>query len=523
MLNGPQDASSDPYDLCIVGAGVAGGLVAAAATRRGLRVALIEAGRRVPLEERAEMRRRHMVLGGDPWRHLVQGDRDRWVDGSDRPYALNGTRLKAVGGTTLRWGGVAQRLHPSDFETRTRFGFGRDWPISYEDLRPHYAAAERELGVAGEGRPGGPPRTRPFPMPPFPDGVGDAAWREAAERMGIEIGPAAFAKNTRAYDGRPPCQMYATCTLCPIGAQYSADVHVGEAEASGRCDLLAETVARRVEVDATGRARAVRATRADGKDLEVRADRFVVAAHAVESARLLLLSDLGDGSGQLGRNLMEHWYVGGRGRRDKRTFPGRRGFHLLESTHFYDDDREATGAVKLEFTDGFEPLSALSRDGEPLWGRELAEHECRAFGHWLTVTAETEQRPRADSRVTLDPEATDRFGDPVPRVTFALGEAERRTRQRAISAVTDVLEAAGCEDLVTWDEGSPAAHHMGTCRMAERPAEGVVDPDLRVHGTENLYVVGSSVFPAGGAVQPTLTIAALSLRLAEHLAGRAAG
>lgn len=520
MLNGtPFLRTEEPYDVCVVGAGVAGALVAAVAARRGLEVLLVEAGERRPVEERAELRRRHMVMRGNPWKETVREDRDRYTDDSTEPYPLNGTRVKGVGGTTLAWGGVAQRLHVSDFETRSRWGTGRDWPIAYGDLEPYYGRAEKELGVAGDASEDAPPRSGPYPMPAFPDGHGDEVWRATARRMGIDIGPAPYAKNSVAYDGRPPCQMWGACSTCPIGAQYSADVHVDEALATGNCTLLAETVARRIETDGRGRVRAVHATTLDGDDRELEAREVVVAAHAVESARLLLLSDLGTDSGHLGRHLMEHWYVGGRGRREERTRPGRQGFHILESAHFYDrDDRDEAGAIKLEFSDGNEPLAALARRDDPVWGEDLAERECREFGRWLTVTAETEHQPRVDSRVTLDREVTDRFGDPVPRIRFALGDAEERTRQRAVGIIGDVLTEAGCSDIETWRDPSPAAHHMGTCRMSADPGEGVVDPHLRVHGTENLHVAGSSVFPTSGAVQPTLTIAALALRLGERLA-----
>ncbi len=487
-----------------------------------MRVVLIEAGRRFAREERFEVMRRFLAAGGDPYKY-EDPHRDRYVNSTPFYYPLNGTRVKAVGGKTLRWGGVAQRLHESDFRTATLYRTGPDWPISYDDLEPFYGWAERELGVAGDSGAPSPRRSSPYPLPPFPAGFGDRVWRSAAEKLGIRIGPAAYAKNSVPYAGRPACQTYSVCTVCPIGAQYSAEVHVEAAERGG-CQLFTETVARRFLLDEAGRVRAVFASRLDGSELEIRARHFVIAAHAVESARLLLLSGIGKSSDQIGRNLMEHWYVGGRGYKDERSYPGRIGFHILESADFYDrPDRTESGAIELEFSTGGEPLAAVTNPENPIWGKALADYDCREFGHWISVSAETEQRPHPESRVTLNTNVTDVFGDPVPNIHFYLTERERRTRERALDVIETILKAAGAADLSIGDSFQPAAHHMGTCRMRDDPEEGVVDRDLRVHGTSNLYVSSSAVFPTSGAVQPTLTIAALSLRLVDTLTSAIAG
>jgi choline dehydrogenase-like flavoprotein len=466
------------------------------------------------LSERADVLRHFLVLGQD-WPYEYPG-RDDFVASGPIAYALNGTRVKAVGGSSLAWGGLSQRLHPSDFEAASRFAVGVDWPIRYDDLEPYYAAAERELGVAGDAPSSPIPRSGGYPLPAFPDDVSDHVWRDAAARLGARVEPAPYAKNTVPYDGRPACQTFSTCRVCPIGAQYSADIHIARAEATGRCQVLTETVARRIRTDASGAARAVWCSRLDGSEVEIGARTIVVAAHAVESARLLLLSSLGNAD-HVGRYLMEHWYVGGRGMSDRRSFPGRIGFHTLESSHYYDRGRAGSGAVKLEFTTAGEPLARLLAD-DALWGPALAEWDCEQFGHWNTVVAETEHLPNPESRVTLDPGATDLFGDPVPNVHFALSETDRRTRERAGVAIGEFLEAVRARDVITRiDRPSPAAHHMGTCRMSRVAADGVVNPDLQVWGVPGLFVLGGAVFPTGGAVQPTLTIAALALRLADHL------
>jgi choline dehydrogenase-like flavoprotein len=505
-------------DVCVIGSGVAGALVAYRCASRGARVLLLEAGPRFDRAKRLEQMRRYLLLGQDPWPE--DPVRDAYVNSSDFQYPLNRYRLRAVGGSTLHWSGIAQRLRPSDFQTRSRYGLGVDWPISYDDLERYYLGAEQELGVSGEPAEDGPARSGPFPMPAFPDGYGDALWRRAGAALGIRIQRESHARNNLVqYDGRPPCATFATCTICPIGAQYSADWHVAKAERTGRCTLLADTVVRRLEADSTGRIRTVHATARDGTGHEVRATSVVLAAHAIESARLLLLSKLGNPD-HVGRNLMEHWERIGTGRGEESGYPMRVGYPALTSFHYYDAaERDRRGAIKVEFRDAVNPHTALGRD-PGLWGPAMAEYDCENFGRLRSLQVVTEHLPNPESRVTLDPAAVDRFGDPAPNIRFVLSEVDRVTLERGRAVLGEILGAAGLQNIQIREDYHGSAHHMGTCRMSATPEGGVVDRDSRVHGTPNLFVAGSAVFPTGGGVGPTLTIAALALRLADHLAAR---
>ncbi len=501
-------------DICVIGSGVAGALIAHTCASQGLSVTVLEAGPRFDRAARHEQARRRR-LGFDPW--PMDPARNQFVNASAFAYPLNDYRLRAVGGSTLHWSGVAQRLRESDFETHTRYGIGVDWPLRYADLEPHYLRAEWELGVAGEPGIHGPPRGGAFPMPAFPEGHGDAVWRAAAARAGVSLERASYAKNNLvSHDGRPACATFATCTICPIGAQYSADWHVLKAEATGRCTVIPDAPVRRIEIDTDGSARVVHATRWEGGDIEVSARAVVVAAHAIESTRLLQLSGIGNPT-HLGRHLMEHWEIHSRGLADERTAPFRVGFPTLKSYQWYDGtEREGRGAIGLTLHDQVDPLKRFGpTPGQ--WGRSLAQQDCDTFGRWRAIEAMTEHLPNSASRVDLDPEVRDPFGDPVPRFRFESSELDRRTQDAARAAIGELFDAAGLQQSEIAAEPFGAAHHMGTCRMSHRPEDGVVDPNGLVHGTDNLYLAGSAVFPTGGAVTPTLTIAALALRLADHL------
>jgi len=507
------------YDLCIIGAGVAGALVAYEAASEGKKVIVVEAGKKFSRGKRLEQIQHNQILGTDLWPWTVEG-RDAYHDMSRQDlgykYTLNNSRIKGVGGSTLHWGGMINRFWPSDFNSAERWGLGEDWPIDYDTLEPYYCRAETEMGVSGTPNSSDPRRSQPHPMPGFPPRYGEAAWIPVAESLGISLDLTNHARNSEPYGGRPQCASFAVCNACPIGARYSADFHIERALATGNLELLTDTVARRIDVDDRNQVRQVRATTLAGEEVVIEASSYVVAAHAIESARLLLLSDIGNQSDQLGRNLMEHWYAAAGGMVDDKIFPGRIGFTTLESRHWYESqERQDRGAIKIEFMDYRDPLAEGVAAG--LSGSELAEFDCEHFGHWVGASAEIEQLPNADSRVTLDENDTDMFGDPVPKVRFALSDVDRRTHDRAHEVLQLLLDARGCRDVKVTMNFARAHHHMGTCRMSQDPDSGVVDPDCKVHGIDNLYLAGASVFPTGGAHQPTLTIAALALRLADHL------
>ena len=502
-------------DLCVIGAGPAGALIADACAARGIRTLLVEAGPRLDRANRAAQQRRFLTLGESPWPR--DPARDVFTNASAFSYPLNVNRVRAVGGTTLHWIGMAPRLRESDFRTATTFGLGVDWPLQYADLEPYYVRAERELGVSGVKGPDDPWRSAPYPMEPFPDSYSDSLWRRAADTLGIRLSSMPVAKNNgRAYDGRPTCTTFSTCPICPGGAQYSADWHAFKAERSGHCEILPDTTVRRIEMDAAGRVRLLHATTRDGAPHEIRARAVVVAASAIETARLLLLSRVGS-TELVGRHLMEHWKVAAYGLSAERDYPNRIGFPTLTSYHVYEGkDRGERGAVRMLFPNPGDPLESFARQ-PGRWGRAMARHDCDTFGHMRRVEVSVEHIPNRDSRVTLDPTVTDCFGDSAPRLHFVLGERDHRTLDVARAALHTVADAARLTDVHVGTTFYGGAHLMGTCRMSAREEDGVADPTALVYGTRNLYLAGSSLFPTGGAVNPTLTIAALSMRLADHL------
>jgi choline dehydrogenase-like flavoprotein len=252
----------------------------------------------------------------------------------------------------------------------------------------------------------------------------------------------------------------------------------------------------------------------------------VLAAGGVEIPRLLLLSrserhpdGLANSSGAVGRYFMEHLFAGSGGRLDRDTRQNHVGFQTTESHQFYDPDRDDVGPIKLEFLNyaGPSPVEEALHTDE--WGDDLLESLEESYGNHIAVGGLVGQVPRASNRITLDPGRTDDHGNPVPDIQWSLAERDRRTIERANEIQHRILREVDAD--IEWTAGpdstGPTFHHMGTTRMGTDPAESVVDPDCRTHDLDNCWIASSSVFVTSGAMNPTLTIAALSLRLADRL------
>jgi choline dehydrogenase-like flavoprotein len=295
-----------------------------------------------------------------------------------------------------------------------------------------------------------------------------------------------------------------------------------------------------VLVDAAGRARGVLVRpAAGGAEREHAADRVVVAAGALESARLLLLSTapghpngVGNRSGHVGRHLVFHHLWLGRLRSREALYPGRFGGWTGQSHQFLEPPgRGRHGGVKVELSSRrayatWEPVRVWETPGELIAGAADAADVVAALApmrHWRPVTFHAEASAGAGKRLVLG-DVRDRFGDPQAHVHYELDDFDRETHAYCRGLFRRYRDAAGAEaaEMADADTYYSGFHHMGTCRMSAAEADGVVDPLGRVHGVDGLSVAGGAVFAGSGTVNPTLTMVALALRLADALAGEAA-
>jgi choline dehydrogenase-like flavoprotein len=508
-------------------------------------VTVLEAGRRFDFADRQDQMEQTIRPGegGSVWE--MGGERDRYSNTGARTYPLNVARVKGVGGSTLHWQGMVMRMHPTDFDG-SHDNDDPAWPISYDDLRPYYADAERALGVAGDAdNPFAPPRDEPtYPMPGFAPSYSDSLFAEACDKLGISMHSVPNARNSESYDGRSQCVGYGTCQpVCPSGAKYDATVHIEDAEAAG-ATVIDRVPVQRLETDGDGRVSAAVYVTPDGEEHRQEAREFVLAAGGIEIPRLLLLSanedhpdGLANSSGAVGRYFMDHLFAGAGGTLDERTRQNHVGFITSESHQFYDDpgsavehvgtgetfvaeSEESYSPIKLEFLNyaGPSPVEiALSGDD---WGDSMLDELQEAYGNSIAMGGLVGQPPRWENRVTLDTTVTDDHGNPVPDIQWSWGDRVRRSTSRANAIQHAVLSQLGVD--IAWtanaESGSgPAYHHMGTTRMGTDPQESVVNRQLRSHDLSNLSIASSSVFVTAGSMNPTLTIAALALKCADHV------
>ena len=514
----------DAPDVCIVGCGPAGAVLGAALVEAGLRVTVLESGPWHSMAQRGRYQRLYLS-GTDPWERTPES-----LDVSSTvgpvPYLLRGSRVRAVGGSSLHWGGETPRLHASDLRMRSLYGVGHDWPLGYDELEPYYVRAEHELGVAGGDDPFASPRSAPYPMQPFPYSLLDRTLLRTADRLGLRFNPVPQARNTRPYRGRSQCLTCGTCFVCPIGAKASVDLtHAPTITASPRGRVIENATVLRLETDSGERVRRAVYATLDRTEHAIEAPVFVVGGGGVETPRLLLLSAHGsfpDGlanrSGLVGRGFREHPLYWSTARVDGPTFAERTAFYTATCNQFWDaPGRDERASFSLFFSPGIDETPAQIAKASDLWGDALAAHVVREFGHTLRLESPVDMLTYDHNTIDLDPDLRDYFGRPAPRVSLSIGEYEEVAMRAAHAMHAEFFAAHGAANVEHDTRPKFMAHHGGTCRMGADRRTSVVDRDLRAHDVPNLFLLGNATFPTGGLANPTLTIVALALRLADYL------
>ncbi|MDF2994552.1 MAG: dependent oxidoreductase [Xanthobacteraceae bacterium] len=532
-------------DVVIVGSGVAGALLAAKLAASGVKVAILEAGATVDRANAVDAYWQAVIKVPEcPYppvpeaMHPVSDNLDFWYR-QNGPDKFASTYIKVVGGTTWHWLGTCLRFVPNDFRLKTIHGQGVDWPISYDELEPFYGAAETEIGVAGHsGDTLGSPRSLPYPMPVIAPTYLDAAFGTALKGTRYEVRATPQGRNSVERDGRMACCGNASCIpVCPVQAKYDATVHLDRAVAAGAA-LFERTTAVALDVAADRSIAAVRFKRWDGSEGTATGKVFVVAAHAIEGPRLLLASrsetlpnGVANSSDQVGRNLMDHptqlsWALAPAPVYPYRGPLSTSGIENLRDGTF----RRERGAFRIEIgNDGWSwptgaPISTASELAKQgLRGKALNEALRDQASRHIRLASLVEQLPQGDNRVSLDPNERDMYGVPLPRISYRLDDYVKAAFAASIAAHDDIFARLGASEVKHSPNAQGAGHIIGTARMGEDPKSSVVDRDLRSHDHRNLFVLGSAVFPTSATANPTLTIAALSLRAVAAVKASLAG
>jgi choline dehydrogenase-like flavoprotein len=512
-------------EVCIIGAGAAGGILALELAQKGIHVIVLESGPRHDFSRRFEYAER-FLKGENPWQSPIP-ELDRHTTGGTVPYRLEWNRARGVGGSTLHWEGYTLRFHANDFRLRSLYGIAEDWPISYTDLEPYYGRAERALGVAGiPDDPWASPRSTPFPLPAFAYSYSDGFFAKACDRLGIALSHLPQARNSIPYGNRSECRACGTCHVCPTGAKASTELtHIPQAEATGNALVISDATVLRLETKQTRKITSAVYAGHDKREHRVFGETFVVAAGAVETARLLLLSasrDFLDGlanhSGLVGKGFMSHPIMDVTGRVNEKVYPYRIGFSTAMSRQFsVDRERASNGVFFLEFLNSAGPRPAQIALSSGKSGEALRKYVETEFGHTLGIRIYCEQLPDPANSVSLNSAVKDYFGNPVPHITYNVGDYERKALREAQTTAENVLRALGGSDIRA-GRMRFAAHQIGTHRMGNDPRSSIVNGSLQAHEISNLYLIGSGCFPTATCSHPTLTIAALAMRLADHIA-----
>jgi choline dehydrogenase-like flavoprotein len=519
-------------DVCVIGSGITAAMVAAKLTSgRKASIVVVEAGDdQPPVKDWPALRQRWRDYNATPWPN-------DHVEGLD----ANGiqSRSMCVGGLGMHWGGVTPRFSPEDFKTKSICGVGYDWPISYEELEPHYYEAEVLMGIAGEQGPAAmDPRAKPFPLPALPLSYNLGLLRKWVGDAGVAMWSQPSAKNSIPYKGRGACCRNDTCTpICPVGAKYSPDQTWNPLRASKRIAMHTRTVVRRLVIDdATGKITGAIAVERDrpGQEIEFRARTFVVAGGYVWSAHLLLnsrsakfVNGAGNRAGLVGKYLTGHRNVQGFVDLPIQLFPGINEQHSLVSKQFMrkpSGDKYIRHDLRVwESSVGREPR--LKDDsGKLLLGDDLLKDwrtRTSAGRGTARVRSYYDIIPARESELTLDATRKTPWGDPVPHLEFRDDQVSKELRgatEDSIRTLFERLAKAGNGRVIRTNVDNFQDHPAGGCRMGTDASRGVVDSHGRAFDHENLFVVGAPTAVSGSCANGTLTFCALALRSADEIA-----
>jgi choline dehydrogenase-like flavoprotein len=596
------------YDAVIVGAGISGALIAHQLGSANKQVLIVEAGAPIPTDINGYMKRFFNAWakvpeipytpelftrsGGtrltDPGTQnaprptVLTLGAGNWQDPTQSyliqkgPLPFGSTYERVGGGTVLHWLGTSLRFAPNDFRMKSTYNRLVDWPneIDYNALSRWYSDAEEQIGVSADTAEqklfDGMTFERPYPMPGIPPSRVDDAVRAAVANLTVDgaklvVTGTPAGRNSQPYQARRVCAGNTNCIpICPIQAKYDPSVTLNEAFETGNVEILYRTVATEVVIDANGRV-----THIEYKQYEtengphtngrVSAKVFVIAAHAIETPKLLLMSTNGghtpDGvansSGQVGRNLMDHpiylaWALapqqvfGYRGPlstsgieslRDGKFRSERAAFRIEIGNEGWNFPIGDPFTTTLDFINGGNN-SKLNPAMEAIYGANLVTRLNSVLSRQFRLGFLVEQSPEDSNRVTLS-EERDNLNLPRPEITYNLSDYTKKGMAAAKQTADKIFASMNATQFTNEPSDDPssfewpidgkltrlryygAGHIVGTYRMGSNKNNSVVNHEQRSWDHQNLFLVGSGTFPTVATANPTLTLAALTLRTAD--------
>ncbi|MGD9584878.1 MAG: GMC family oxidoreductase [Lysobacterales bacterium] len=611
-------ASTTEYDVVIVGAGVSGAMIAKQLGLAGKKVLVLEAGAGIPTNINDFMERFYKAVAKvpevpytpdiftpagsstltDP--ATLNAGRPNTMTLSDSTWQdpkvaymiqegalpFSSTYERIAGGTMRHWLGTSLRNVPNDFRMFSAYQKFVDWPLSYDDLEPWYEKAEWEIGVSADKSTQNYlgitfPSNYQYPMQPIPPSLVDDAVTRAVsgktfEGIPLVVTETPAGRNSQPYQNRRVCAGNTNCIpICPIQAKYDPSVTWNMALDTGNVTLMTQTVASEIIVDANNQVSQINYIQyadnlgpATAKG-SVTAKRYVLAAHAVETPKLCLMSKnngltakgVANSSGLMGQNLMDHplylaWaqaaepVFGFRGplatsgiesMRDGDFRKDRAAFRIEIGNEGWNFAIGDPWTTTLDFINGWNnsqlnPKPPASSPPQALWGADLVKALNDGFSRQFRLGFLVEQSPETSNYVTVSTTEFDHLGLPRPEIVYDLSDYTKAGFVAAKKTADAIFAMMGATQFTSEPDASdPAAfevdidgktqrlkffgagHIVGTYRMGTTSTNSVVDADQRSWDHNNLFLVGSGNFPTVATANPTLTIAALALKAAQTL------
>ena len=524
-------------EVLIIGAGASAAAFAYRLSQEGINIVCLEQGE--------WPRRQDYPQNKEDWESHFRGSMNMNpnIRGLPQDYPINVEESEvtplmynAIGGSTIVWGAHFPRFHPSDFRVYSEDGVAFDWPLSYEDLVPFYDENDKMMGVSGlAGDPLYPPKPE-RPMPPLAIGRFGETLAKGFNTLGWHWWPADAAICSTNYkdpagNTRIACNYGGSCVLgCRRGARSSPDLNYWPAAVKAGVQTKTGCRVKQILLRPDGRARGAEFINSKGDTEIIEAELVILAANGVGTPRLLLASanssfpsGLANSSDQLGRNIMVHppAFVTGIFPSDLESYKGPVG-NILYSHEFYETDR-SRGFVRgfqLQAQRQYGGLDTALGGvvGIPVpWGESHHQEFKRRMGRLATLLVLADDLPEERNRIVLDEHLSDSDGIPAPKLIYSYSENTKKILDYGIQKGVELMEAAGAIDVLVNPRIREVFHLMGTARMGTDPETSVVNQWGQSHDIPNLFIIDGSIFVTGGAANPTSTVQALALRIADYI------
>jgi choline dehydrogenase-like flavoprotein len=558
MANFNIDAKQDmTYDAIVIGSGISGGWAAKELCEKGLKTLVLERGRLV------EHVKDYPTMTLDPWdtelrggltpeqkaRH-PQGGRSGFIGEMNEHFHANDienpytevkpflwVRAHQMGGRSLLWGKQTYRWSDLDFEANAKDGHGVDWPIRYKDLAPWYTYVEKFAGISGEAL-GLPQLPDSHFLPPMELNCVEKHVKARIEKdfPGRNMIIGRVAHLTEPLNGRGKCQFRNRCDRgCPYGAYFSSNaVTLPAANATGNLTIRPFSIVQSIVYDEqTGKASGVRIIDAETNvDIVYNAKIIFVNASALSTTQILLNSTsnrfpngLGNDSGELGHNLMDHTYrVGAMGKVEgfeDEYYKGRRpnGIYIPRYVNLQGGPQSDKFVRGFGYQGGGGRGNWGSGANEPDFGADFKERMMKP-GPWeFFITGFAECLPYHENKVYLNKDVLDKWGQPTLSIDAEWGANELALNAQIRVDAKEMLERAGLKDVIDFDnkhEMGYGIHEMGTARMGRDPKTSVLNGFNQVHACKNVFVTDGACMTSSSCVNPSLTYMALTARAADH-------